>query len=637
MRISKFQQGGQVARLTLPEIAYTPLNVGPNESTEKPVAQKATGSSNKSGSGGNKELLNSLLTQLKTNGLPNDVESFFKNIESILPGIFSNNSSSLLGGSGTFDDELNTNQLVNSYLVMLPQLNKIKFNKEQYDEAITRANANEALDEYAITDTGMMVVMDENNQIKQIRQSEFTEKSNKYRPITNMELANLRANNSSLSFDTNIFNILNNAIGSPVINKQILDIANKIGSEKNTTTSMTSKQKNIVEGLSNLIAGGPDNVFYKITSSIDTQKGANMMSAINYIFSMLPNNSKAVLKTKAAVQGIQPTKVGDMTLEPYQKMVVDLINGVTSNSTTTNIDLERDPNYNYEKGKSNKDKTNEYAWLQSVQTQLGRNSDFVLTPGSNMAIKTGATVHNQIMDTDGKGVGKDNLFNALTKSGLSNIVDMGAAYMGDVRVNINDLSRVYYGGGEIATMYLPTKINPSSGKEQPDLEIIEQYDKVVRDIENNYNNISEAPALEIEAIIDSHGLKGQLKFNKDGKPTWNDQYFKPYLAVNAYASNNEEVLNKKDLKQSTLLNTMDSPSDLLKQDFVAATSTKDNKYKLDDIYEGVMFFPMNGGANSAIYGSGNSPTYTLSNDAFNTIDEELKRKKKQGYINPNDL
>ena len=87
-----------------------------------------------------------------------------------------------------------------------------------------------ALDEVAVTSFGKVITFDnEAGGIKQISPTELAENSDRYAPLTNAELANLRMNNSNLAYDTNIFNILENAVGSKEIDEYIRTVINEAG------------------------------------------------------------------------------------------------------------------------------------------------------------------------------------------------------------------------------------------------------------------------------------------------------------------------------------------------------------------------------------------------------------------------
>ena len=77
------------------------------------------------------------------------------------------------------------------------RLNQLKYSKEAFDKARTNATNNDALNEFAVTADGKLVVQNDNGDIKFATLSEV--KEGKLNPITNEQLLNLRAYHPELA------------------------------------------------------------------------------------------------------------------------------------------------------------------------------------------------------------------------------------------------------------------------------------------------------------------------------------------------------------------------------------------------------------------------------------------------------
>lgn len=125
------------------------------------------------------------------------------------------------------------------------------------------------------------------------------------RVLTNADLADLRAN--KLPYANNISTVIANGVSMDSINKTVWDLIGKIGKDSTSKEFFkTKKGKDIKEGIDELLAAGQDGV-YKITES-NTDQSKKARVALTYLLSTMPNNAKALLRGKAALSGLDPTK-----------------------------------------------------------------------------------------------------------------------------------------------------------------------------------------------------------------------------------------------------------------------------------------------------------------------------------------
>lgn len=612
-KVQKLQQGG----IALPTFTYNPLSQANNVIPEEAVSQAASSKSSDSGDSSQKEIVKNLLEQIKTKGLPSDVENFFGSFSGIFPSFFGGSSNSLSPNMSGGD----VNGLVNNYVSLLPKLNRISFNKENWDESMKNVVSNEALDEYAINANGMMIVYNEDGELKQLRQKEYLENAEEYQPITNAELANLRANNPNLAWDTSVFSSLNSGIGTSKITEQILSIMSKVGREKTTTDKIGSKTSNILKGIQQLVNEGPENVFYQSTETNDSQT-KNAQEALKYIFSTLPNNAKAVLRTRAAVMGVDPDK-------GVYEIIANLMSGVTSSEQSIKIDMQKDPNFDYESGSSNKNRPKDYTQIEQFVNMEGVERPYLLSPGKAYAYSTSSIQLPQLLNTDGKAVGQTDLMDAFTSSPLGGQLDLNSVYAGDKHINVSDLNKVFYMGNGVSAAWLPYTID-ENGRQKVDTNLLDEFSAAQNEIKNKYPN-GNAPAI---AIQNAYSKVPGITYNANtGQIDYDRSRFAKFAMMEIAASNEDDVLVDPD--DSLLLSR--SKSDNLKNLMVNKLSTKDSPFKVDDVYTGIAFIPMIGNSRTAQNASKNNPTVTRpgTGDYYSTKAVEQNNLKLGSFKSAN--
>ena len=611
--IIKLQQGG----IPLPVFTYNPLSSAQN--VNPTGAEQQSAPADKEGNNSKKELIKNLLDQIKTRGLPSDIESFFGSFSGMFPSFFGNSQSFSGMNSGDSND---VDSMINNYVSLLPKLNRIEFNKENWDKSMAHVTKNEALDEYAVTSNGLMVVYDEDGKLTQLRQGDYLENSDKYQPLTNSELANMRANNPNLAWDTNIFSSLNSSIGTNKITEQVLNIITKVGKEKYTTDTYDTKASAIAKGMQTLMGNGPENVFYK-SENITASEKKNAQEALKYIYSTLPNNSRAVLKTRAAIMGMNPDK-------GVLELLSTLVSGTTSHETSTKLSIEKDPNHDYTAAGS-KDKQKDYTPLEQFVNMEGVEKQFLLTPGKGYAYNVPSVYHSQFIDPTGKAIGQTNLMDMLTGSGLGGQVDMNAVYIGDKKADVSDLSKVLYMGTGAGAAWLPYTVDEHN-RQKVDYKLLDNFSEAYDTIKRKYPN-GNAPAVDVETIFKSKGVTGVKYDPSTGALDWDRSRFAKFAMLEVAASNGDDII--KDADESILLT--ENNSDNLKKLMVEKLNTKDNPLKVKDIYTGIAFVPIIGNSRTAQNASNNYPTVKRPGDGtyYDTKATEAHRQNLATFRSAN--
>ena len=298
MIINKYQQGG----------IYAPYIF-----TDYSAQQKAA-SKEKSEDKTDDTLDKEIIDLVQANGLQNDVDYTLGSAKRLLAKL----SDPLAIGE--------TNKM--GALIKLQSLvNRVKRNKESYDNAVKKVYSEDAGSEIAMTSTGQIYAYSADGEIKTISAAKLANNSDQYQALTNSQLLDLRDKMPNLAFTSTITNDLQGTIGMKSLMEYINGLIAKFdeNSYEKNDSRYTQKEKSMIEKGFEQILGGesPDGV-YKVNSSINmsdtgyygdlkTERGKNEFNAaLNYIYKALPKNMRNVLIARTAVDGGDPTKAGDV-------------------------------------------------------------------------------------------------------------------------------------------------------------------------------------------------------------------------------------------------------------------------------------------------------------------------------------
>jgi hypothetical protein len=163
---------------------------------------------------------------LKENGLENDVDDFLSKANSILKSARQLSSSSTFGG---IEEEYSMSHLIG----VLQLANSVKQNKGLYDDAVNNLKTEKSGGEIALTSNGEIYALsaddDGNYDLTTINPSEYYNNSDKYYALTNTQVLQLRRNDPSLTYRTNILGDVAGSIGMETVTKQIDETISKFG------------------------------------------------------------------------------------------------------------------------------------------------------------------------------------------------------------------------------------------------------------------------------------------------------------------------------------------------------------------------------------------------------------------------
>ena len=464
------------------------------------------------------EMIKSLLSK----GLTNDVHAFISMATSMLDDPFANNP---------FGSSIDSMSLERKQLGLIGKINEILNNKSAFDKAVDNARSSGALDEVAVTSYGLLIATNnDTGQIEQIRPEELYEARNSYTPMTNADLARLRMTSPKLAFDNNIFNILENAVGSKEIDQFIRTAIN----EANSTTSQynryisASELKDVKSGLEKLQNG-------IVEENITNEDNAKQIeSAMSYLYNMMPDNYKKFLAAKSATMGKDPIKGTLELIQDYantkRKLKTSTVYNVPASLNKSDSDSEG-------KGMVETDTIELMASGTPLSSKSIRTYEF--NTGTQYSLTSGMSpYYNDIRTIKGDPLAPIVTLNTLlTDTNLASMLDKASVSVGTQVARPVDLSKIGIDTTQGYTMVMfPTKI--VNGRKVVDLDLAKKIDEVKKSIPEGATpaEIKQIYAKnQIEEFADADGsVESTKQLYEQGK-------IAPFLVMSGYASDNNFI------------------------------------------------------------------------------------------------
>ena len=428
------------------------------------------------------------MKMLTENGLPSDVEYFYSAINQMSNSIFTN----------PFDTS-SINQKMNMAGRLL---NRIHFNNREFERVMKNAESRGGISEIAINNRGQLVGMDEDQNIRFLTPKEYEENQDKIQLLTNGDLAQLRATQPGMAFNTDVFNIIDNGIGISKVTQMLWDTITKLDEDSTSSDMFTTRNGQVLSGINQLLQEGPDGV-YKVTSK---EKGQNRqaMAALNYLYTTLPTNAKALLQAKAIQQGYDAD-------EGAKILIGQLITSGTgfTNETSLNYDSSAS-NAAGSPSSSTKSGTTEEisAFSQFLNGETNDIRNVTLYNG-NQELSTVARIFNNLLLKDNTPAPRqDNLNHLMDTTALGNVdrssISIGGRLISSAQADgiLADLDK-----GGVKQVYLPYK--EENGGIVPDFDLAERIKAAEEEITDGM-----AP-LDIENTYREHGV--EVILNKDNE------------------------------------------------------------------------------------------------------------------------
>lgn len=546
----------------------------------------------------------------KVDGLPNDTRALVSSLQNMFQ---------MQQITGTAD----VSDLASTYLSNLYQIKMASYNKKEYDKAYTEVTKNGGLNEYAITASGQVIVMDEDDNLKQISVSELLKGTSKYRPLTNSNLLYLRAYQPEYINNNQILNTVANGIGMEQVDKMIREKLSSLGTSESVRSGYSVKSDSyIAQGLNVLsqvesaaVAGQTgmtlDGMYKNKIITKDQKQQAE--AALQYIYNTLPDNAKTLLSIKAGNAANPQAGAQAVILQ----LITSRMSQTNSSETTWEGTLEQVT----KSGKGGKgsgegdglgsDNIKTSPYLNMSRMIGGNPTSLSINKGTIYQMDVDGVNYPSIPGFDGKPIGKTSLENLLV-SGLQGVVtDKNAITFGNIVLSSADFDNVMYDGTGGTMAILPTKMS-TTGRKVVDLEALDRWEaanKQLRDmgIKSIYDSDHQQ---EIVQVLYQNQLEklvnvstGSLDYSAFGQ----------FMIVDGYAVDNS---SKNTFKNSSFVTKVDDNSDEIQIIERALSTDKDqSNYKIDVdnwydwnghdiVYKGSIYIPITSNQLQALTASG---------------------------------
>lgn len=519
----KFQSGG-----TAPFVSYTPLNFNTasnyDSSDIEDIRKTKSSDSKESGKLTEKDLLMAIKD---LDALPSDSAKLYDQMVDFIR----------MQEMGFIDPSM----LATQFIRMQQHMKDSVYRKGAFEEAYKNVKENNGLNEYAVTDTGDIVVADNDGGIKFASIEQVL--SGEYKPLTNSDLLRLRA--ESYAGNDTLTQIVSNGIGMEKIVQLInqamksvgssqetyegfsrdpfqkatveamQELQNKINTINSSASSDEEKQKAINElqtaaqsSLSQRYAGATEQGLYKYTESNKNSNG-QLEYALNYIYNVLPKNARTILNLHSGGNG--------------KMMIGSLLASTASTEHSLKWDMLEDVNGTKPGTKESADSQKFSVAAQFIKgrgqlesfifqdgTQDGMQLIASTMPITNNGNPIGITTAKDIFSSDyGTSLDSNNISIAgqiISASTTNHIVQKGFAHNVDMPLDQEWLAK---------------------GKKVPDLDLMRrklEADKIIED--NKYTSIQDK-----NRVYQSNGLP--IKYDDDG--TLNTTSWATFAAIDVDA------------------------------------------------------------------------------------------------------
>lgn len=606
--IPKLQDGGFMSLFT----QYTPVqSPAPSQSARGSASREERGSEREESTKG--KLTEKDLFELvsKVDGLPNDTRALVSSLQNMFQ---------MQQITGTSD----VSDLASTYLSNLYQIKMASYNKKEYDKAYTEVTKNGGLNEYAITASGQVIVMDEDDNLKQISVAELLKGTSKYRPLTNSNLLYLRAYQPEYINNNQILNTVANGIGMEQVDKMIREKLSSLGTSETVRSGYSVKADSyIAQGLNVLsqvesaaVAGQTgmtlDGMYKNKIITKDQKQQAE--AALQYIYNTLPDNAKTLLSIKAGNASNPQAGAQAVILQ----LITSRMRQTNSSETTWEGTLEQVTKSG--KGKSGSGSGDDGLGSDDIKTgpysnmsrMIGGNPTSIsINKGTNYQIDVDGINYPSIPGFDGKPIGKTSLENLLV-SGLQGVVtDKNAITFGNVVLSSNDFENVMYDGTGGAMAILPTKLS-NTGRKVVDLEALDRWEaanKQLRDmgIKSIYDSDHQQ---EIVQVLYQNQLEKLVNVSSG---SLDHSALGQFMIIDGYAVDHS---SKNTFKDSSFVTKVDETSDEIPMIERALSTDKDqSNYKIDvdnwydwnghnTVYKGSIYIPITSNQLQALTASG---------------------------------
>lgn len=581
--IERLQQGGNVSGTGMVfGHTYSPLDTGGSRGT---TSAKDPSQTTKDSKKGNSIIDNDMIKQLVGKGITSDVNVSMQGIVQLqtqydqLEDVDKNSQEGMM--------------LLNRIQLQSTQVNHLLRNAEQFKEQQTRVVSNNALNEIAVTDRGVIIQHKQSGKIIAISPEQLTSASEEdlqqYKLLTNAELINEREYNQALQFDNTTFQQLNNSTGFINIKKEIKEVLATVNasSEKQTYDSYTDPSGKLQQGLQqlkNLSTTPIDNI---ISTVSDETNNPQLMLALEAIWSTLGDNSKTFLKQRALLQGQTPENIDNLAKSFIVQLVGPKAYTKTDREVLTDLGAQaKSGSTRSGEGSEDEDKVKIGYW-DHVQNDTQEPENMLLQPyGGSFAIEVPTRVYGQMRNQNGT-IYYNQQLGQIPELARMAVQDAGS-FGGEDIISKELQMGIIYNGDPLFRRTLPYKLHPDTRTPIPDYAMIEHYQAQMEEIDAIVKSGKTLSISQKQNIFKSHGLND---LDVNGNPRNVADFFQ----VQVYMG--EKIYKDLDKSSQQFLKEIESDAAKIIMDKTFASNKTDKKLygnvwdSGDDVYKGVVYLP----------------------------------------------
>lgn len=383
-----------------------------------------------------------------------------------------------------------------------------------------------------------MYVYSENGGIELVSPSEYHKDTETYTALTNAQLLSLRESQPGLAYEQNILNNMTGSVGMQSITNYVKGVIKDFGTSQ--LDGYVSKSRDKVEsGLQELMMGGPDGYYqYTLKSQVDKSDENDVNFALNYLYGVLPENMKSLLRAKAAAEGMDPNSRGARQQLLYMALM---------EHTSESIGVDFDNAATSSGGSGSGGSMVEKSYIENVENIAPvKIQEYRITPGgSRVSLDAKGQNLSRPIAMNGQPINQNNLAVLFGQKGTPSsdsayafsVADKGSVTFGDSLVAEHDLHKIVWdGASDIVKVWLPYT-TAANGSIVPDFQLQQDMNEVA-------TYIADHPGM------DDRQIKALISENLQGKAHWDPEtddiivdpkYMMGFLTVSAYAG--DDTLN----------------------------------------------------------------------------------------------
>lgn len=501
INVEKLQSGGEMPLFS----AYRPLpDIEEKPSTEVTKSSSTTASSES-------VLDEYTIKQLTEKGLPNEVNYFINSIQSLYSNPFSKG---------------NYKQTSKKQLQLVKELNRISFNRAQYDDAIKNATKNNALNEVVVNDIGKVLVYGKDGDLDTVSLESFD--PNNQRMLTVGEYATLRAQDPNLAFNSSSLNLINGSIGRETVLGKVVDYVSKLQADyKYNEGFLSSAKEEDAKVLAQLNATSTDGV-YKYSLADEGLSNDKVRKAVGNIYKTLNQKEKTLLGTVALQNGLD-VKEGSL------QIIFDTISTNTAHKNTQKIDFDAQAT-TASGGSGGSDAKGLGDTTQAMAMMNGEST--VTRPITILSGNTEMTVPNAkwwstLADLSGKPIIGASLKEVLSNSSMAGIGNPSAVYFGKEKISGDKLSKVaFIGENGVSMAFLPYK--KTAHGNAIDYEVSDKLNLAREEVSKRGLKLPQ----DIMSVYKKHSVSQYYKADQDPEFAYRSGLLYPFYLVDGYATEN---------------------------------------------------------------------------------------------------